>query len=80
MAAITFEPVVITAVPRTRRANTRNAVFLRSFVKSGHDAARVTAEKVTAGSLNQTAKSHSLPVKAKTVSGTVYVVRTDRAS
>ena len=75
---ITFEPVSIDAVPKARRTGTRNGKFLAAFIKSGADAAKVTAAKVTAGSLNQTAKSQGLPVKARTIGGTTYVMRTDR--
>lgn len=77
-SVITFEPVSMDAVPRSTRKGTRNGKFLNAFVKSGADAAKVTGEKVTAGSLNQTAKAHGLPVKARTIGGTVYVTRTDR--
>lgn len=79
MSAITFEPV--TVIPTNRRTGTRNGKFLAAFVKSGHDKVKVDpASKVTAGSLNQTAKSQNLPVKAKTVEGVVYVWRTDRSA
>lgn len=77
MSAITFEPVEVTAVPRTTRTGTKNGKFLAAFMSSGHRAAKVTSDKVSAGSLNQTAKRQAIPVKAKSVAGVVYVTRTD---
>lgn len=78
MSAITFEPVEVAAVPRTTRTGTKNGKFLAAVMASGHRAVKVPAgQKVTAGSLNQTAKRQAIPLKAKTVAGVTYVMRTD---